>query len=111
MKSWELIMLISGIAVIFIFIYAFLSSGSPLELFISSAGIFMVLSILEREYYYYFNPELAWTSLIVFQGLILVYVFISISKYISNILFYLDIGFFLYCMAGLYIYYKDSSKC
>lgn len=111
MKLWELIMLTLGFAVIFIFIFTFIISGSPLELFGISAGLFMVLSVLEMEYYSYFNFELAWVSLIVFQGLILIYICVFASIYILNILFYFDMGFFLYYLVGLYIYYKDPSEC
>ncbi len=111
MKAWRLLALISGIAIIFLFTSVFIISRDPLILLASSAGIYMVLGVLEREYYYYYNPELAWVIFIIFQGLILAYISIFTSIYPLDILFFFEIGFFLYCLVELYFYYSDSSKC
>lgn len=111
MKIWRVLALIFGIAIIFLFVSAFISSRDPLILLSSSVGIYMVLGVLEREYYYYYNPELAWVLFIIFQGLILAYVFMFVPLYPLDILFFFEIGFFLYCLMELYFYYNDSSKC
>lgn len=111
MKALRLLTLISGLIIIFIFISDFLSSRSPLILFSSSVGFYLVLGVLEREYYYYYNPEWAWIAFVLFQGLVLAYICVFAPIYIFDILFYLEIGFFLYCLIELYFYYKDPSKC
>jgi len=111
MSLWEIYLLFWGLIAIFVAIYSFLGSRYLLMFFLVSFGVYLILSALQREYYNYFNPELAFVLLIIFQASILTYVCIFALIYTSELLFYFEIGFFLYCLADLYLVYKDQSRC
>jgi len=107
--TWKLC-IASGILLVFFSLINFLDSGSPLDLFISSYGVSVILlGILVNRGYYNQTFYMAFLGVIVFQGLILAYAFVFTPVYVAKAIFYPDVVLFLFYML-IFVYYYPKRR-
>lgn len=104
------IVIIGGILALFSSLLAFPGSKSSLELFISSLSIFSILlGIFVNRDYYNKTFYLAFLSLIIFQGLILIYTIIFAPVYAPKTIFLPDVGVFIFYIL-IFVYYYPKRR-
>lgn len=92
----ELILVPLGIIEIIFSISGVFISKSPLYLFVSSFGAFLILLGLFGRKYYINIFYRGFFGVIIFQGLILAYTYLFTPVYVTEALFYFSLLFFVF---------------
>ncbi len=104
MKLGRLLIIFGFLGILFSLLSFFLS-GSPSYLFISSFGAFFILIGIFGDRYYNKSFYLSFLGVVIFQGVILSYIYFFKPVYTNESLFYFNIVFFIvYAVFFVYIF-------
>lgn len=105
-----LLLIILGLLGILFSLWGFFISGSPSYLFVSSFGAFFILIGIFGNRYHNNYFYLSFLGVIIFQGIILNYIYFFKPVYTNESLFYFNIVFFMGYVVFFYLYVHSKTQ-